>query len=210
MEQRRLQNERRIGIEKRADGGAKLTGYAAVFYDGTPGTQYSLWPGVVERVMPTAFDRAAAEDDVRGLFNHDVNQVLGRTRAGTMRLSVDNVGLAYEIDVPASQSALVESVERGDVTGSSFSFDVLSESWTRETTADGIEIEVRQVQDVRLYDIGPVTFPAYESTSVGVRVSGDVAEAKESLAKRKNELQREQLQRDLRLRDIRLDTVAME
>lgn len=211
MEHRRLQNERRVRIEKRDGGTATMNGYAAVFYDGTPGTQYALWPGMVERVMPTAFDRAINEDDVRALFNHDVNQVFGRNKAGTMRLSVDNVGLAYEIDLPSTAAAndLQVLIERGDVTGSSFSFEVMAEAWTKERTSDGVEIEVRQLQDVRLFDVGPVTFPAYEATSVGVRVADDVDEAKAAAEKFREaeKLKQELLERELVARDLRLDAI---
>src|ERR1700728_2523684 len=85
-------------LAKRSDGTSEICGYGAVFYDGTPDTEYPMWPGAVERIMPGAFDRALREDDVRGLFNHDPNLLLGRTASGTMRLRVDDVGLWYSID----------------------------------------------------------------------------------------------------------------
>src|SRR5215475_2335681 len=74
------------------------TGFAAVFYkDGDPDTEYQLYPDLVERIAPGAFDRAVREDDVRGLMNHDPNLLLGRTAAGTLKLSADATGLRYEI-----------------------------------------------------------------------------------------------------------------
>ena len=93
-------------VELREDENKKpagITGYAAVFYDGTPNTEYELCDGLRERIMPGAFDRAMSEGhDVRGLFNHDANMLLGRTTSGTCRLSVDSRGLKY--DIPLDQN----------------------------------------------------------------------------------------------------------
>src|SRR5574343_240132 len=81
-------------IVRTASGVDRLTGYGAVFFNATnSGTQYKLAARTLERILPGAFDRAIREDDVRGLFNHDQNHLLGRTSAGTMRLSVDSIGL---------------------------------------------------------------------------------------------------------------------
>lgn len=168
-----------VRIEKREDGGNMLVGYGAVFYrDGEAGTEYELWRGVMERVSRNAFKRALKEkQDVRGLFNHDPSHVLGRTTSKTMRLSVDDIGLRYEIDLPdtASGRDVGALVERGDVTGSSFSFAVVKETWQR--TDDG---ELRILEDLDLFDTGPVTFPAYEGTTAGVRSAGTVDEARAS------------------------------
>ena len=106
------------------------------------------------------------EDDVRGLFNHDPNQILGRTKPGTMRLEVDERGLRYEID-PADTTPgrdVKEHLKRGDVDGSSFSFVVTDERTIKE---DGKRI--REIRGVKLFDVGPVTFPAYPATSAQVR-----------------------------------------
>ena len=144
-----------------------LVGYGAVFYDGTPETEYEMWEGFKERIMPGAFDRAIKEgDDVRGLFNHDPNQVLGRTSAKTMRLEVDKKGLIYEIDADDTQVAtdVQKFIDRGDVTGSSFSFDLTDETWLTED-----EVKIREIRGVKLYDTGPVTFPAYPGTTTQAR-----------------------------------------
>lgn len=161
----------RVHVEKRADGPAVIAGYGAVFYDGTPATEYKLWDGAVERIMPTAFDRAIREDDVRGLFNHDANLVLGRTTAKTMRLATDKTGLRYEIDAPDTQLGrdLAVSLTRGDVSGSSFSFIIgeTGQVWRKEG-----DVMVRELVEVsELFDTGPVTFPAYTSTTAGTRES---------------------------------------
>ena len=174
-----------IRIQERADGALPLiTGYAAVFYrDGDASTEYEMWPAdswggrIVERIMPTAFAKSAREDDVRGLFNHDSHAVLGRTGAGTLRLSVDSVGLRYEIDPPDTQLArdLIQSLRRGDITGSSFAF-MPRQTEFRDTIQDGKVVEtVVERHDVQLFDVGPVTFPAYAGATSGVRAaSGDL------------------------------------
>lgn len=171
-------------LQERADGALPLiTGYAAVFFrDGDPSTEFEMWPAdqygprVVERIMPTAFNRAIQEDDVRGLFNHDSAVVLGRSGAGTLRLSVDSIGLRYEIDPPDTTAArdLIQSLRRGDISGSSFAF-VPRDTTRREVAADtaaGKSAEyIIERNDVQLFDVGPVTFPAYSGASSGVRAA---------------------------------------
>lgn len=175
-----------VKLEERADGkSAKISGYGAVFYDGTPGTEYQLWDNYFERIMPGAFDRAVREnDDVRGLFNHDPNQILGRSSAGTMKLTVDGKGLQYDIDAGDTTVArdVTQHLKRKDVTGSSFSFTPTEERWVK--TGEGKDKRfIREIVSVRLYDVGPVTFPAYEATTSAARAAGDVDEARRSLQK---------------------------
>ena len=175
-----MKHERRdIGGEIRmetAEGKTTISGLGAAYYRADdPGTEYQLWDGAVDRIMPGAFDRAIQEgDDVRGLFNHDANLVLGRTKSGTMRLRTDGDGLRYEIDLADTSIArdVATHLERGDVTGSSFGFNVTAEEWRKE---DGIQI--REIHGVRLFDVSPVTYPAYEGTSSAVR---DAEGARES------------------------------
>ena len=98
---------------------------AAVFYrDGDKGTEFRLWDDVYERIDADAFTRALKEShDVRALFNHDSNHILGRVSSGTLRLSVDNTGLRYSVTLPASAANVAEAMQRGDLTGSSFQVD---------------------------------------------------------------------------------------
>jgi HK97 family phage prohead protease len=176
-----------IRIEQRAtpDGKQKpvLVGYAAVFYDeDDPGTQYQLFPGLVERIMPTAFDRCIRENqDVRGLFNHEPDNLLGRRSSGTMRLAVDQRGLLYEIDYDEDDPdhrRVMAKLERGDLTGSSFSFWVPDggQRFYPEDPASPAILDVRELLDVDVLDVGPVTFPAYDATTSGIRALGDPAE----------------------------------
>lgn len=122
-----------------------------------------------EKIKAGAFDEAIENDDVRALKNHDPNLLLGRTASGTLRLASNTVGLRFEIDMPDTTTGrdTVEEVRRGDLKGCSFSFTVAEDKWTHYD--DGRPSERTIVKIGRLFDVGPVTFPAYESTSVGVR-----------------------------------------
>lgn len=144
-----------------------LRGHAATFND-----VYSL--GMFEeRIAPGAFDEVL-DDDVRALFNHDSNHVLGRTKSGTLRLSVDERGLFTEIDLPESAANLREAIERGDIDQMSFGFTVAGDEWeTNEDTGR----ELRTITKIgRLFDVSPVTFPANPNTDVALR-SRELAES---------------------------------
>lgn len=169
-------------VEFREDGEEKtITGLGSVFYNGSPETEFELWDNVVERIDPHAFDNAIGRDDVRGLFNHNPDNILGRNRAGTMELSIEERGLKYDITPPDTQTGrdVVTSLKRKDVTGSSFSFMPTRVEWFEEG-----EKEVRMIKDVELFDVGPVTFPAYNGAYASAR---DLDNAKEELLKIKTE-----------------------
>lgn len=158
-----------LRIERRADNKPVLAGHAAVFNEKSENLG-----GFREIVAPGAFDDALKKDDVRALFNHDANFVLGRSIAKTLRLLQDDRGLAYEIDLPDTQTIrdlVIAPVERGDISGSSFGFRVLpnGQDWTEDE--DGVLI--RTLTAVRLHDVSPVTFPAYPQTDVAVRSMND-------------------------------------
>jgi hypothetical protein len=174
-----------VRVEKRADGQQIIAGYAAVFYrPGDPGSEYEIYDGLVEHVMPGAFDSILrGERDTVGLFNHDRSAILGRRSAKTMRLSADATGLSYEIDVPDRQDArdLVVSLQRGDVTGSSFSFWIGSTGkvvWIEE--GEKTIRELHAFEEVP--DVGPVTFPAYTGTTAGLRAISEPDGVREELA----------------------------
>jgi HK97 family phage prohead protease len=146
--------------------GAVLAGHAAVFDQ-----EAILW-GFREQVAPRAFKKSIKESDVRALFNHDPNHVLGRNKAGTLRLAEDSVGLAYEIELPDTQFAqdLARSIERGDISQSSFAFEVVAggEKWSYPEKGSN-ELPLRTIREVKLFDISPVTYPAYEGTDVDIQ-----------------------------------------
>ena len=128
--------------------------------------------GFREVIAPGAFKNAIPRDDVRALFNHDSNLILGRSRPGqanTLRMVEDGTGLAIEIDPPDTQYArdLMVSMDRGDITQMSFGFSVTKAGQKWEENGDGTH--TRTLTDVRLYDVSPVTFPAYPQTDVALR-----------------------------------------
>jgi HK97 family phage prohead protease len=140
----------------------RLSGYAAVF------NQRANIAGLFdEEILPGAFTEAIGRDDVRALFNHDGNFVLGRSSSGTLRLVQDDHGLRYEVDPPDTTWArdLLVTVRRGDVSQSSFAFGVDEEEWDYSNRA----MPLRKIKAVRLYDVSPVTYPAYDGTEVSAR-----------------------------------------
>lgn len=158
--------EGRVEYQERADGGGSLKGLAAPYYDGSSRTEFVIHDELVERIAPGAFDDINA--DIMGLYNHDENEVLGRTIAGTMKVTVTDRGLEYEIpDLPKSRQALSESIHRGDVRGSSFAFQTEESDRTISFEGGLRIITVTGIKFVR--DLGPATFPAYVATSSSFR-----------------------------------------
>lgn len=166
---------RSIDAEFRVEGNegepAKIVGYAAKFNT----MSEEMW-GFRETIAPGAFAEALKDSDVRALFNHDPNIVLGRNKAGTLSLLEDSVGLRYEITPPDTQTAtdLIASIRRGDVTQSSFAFTLHGggeHSWKED--ADGT-VTRTIIKVARLFDVSPVTYPAYPDTESGVRSAEDV------------------------------------
>ena len=161
--------------------------------------------GFREIIAPGAFDDAL-EHDVRALFNHDPNHILGRTTSGTLRLSVDERGLHYDIDMPDTSVArdLMVSIQRGDVNQSSFGFTVDEDSWEEDDEGR----VVRTIHKVkRLFDVSPVTYPAYPETSTAKRALDHYQQEKAAKQKTQQE-QRNAEQRTIahaqRQRDIEL------
>jgi uncharacterized protein len=152
----------------------KVFGYAAKFNTRSENLGNEDRP-LYETIAPGAFDEALL-DDVRALFNHDPNAILARSKggSGSLRLGVDEVGLWYEFDAPDTQAGrdLMTSLQRGDIDQSSFSFTVGREGqeWEEARSDDGKVIVSRTIKKVsRLYDVSPVTYPAYPDASVALR-----------------------------------------
>lgn len=162
MERTERQTRTINGLRTRDTEEPIIEGYFAVF-----DTETELYPGVFERIERGAFDETL-NDDIRALVNHDTTLVLGRNKAGTLELSVDDRGLFGVIRVNAGDSDamnLYRRVERGDVTQCSFGFDIKDE--TRDFRDDGTaHFGLRKVE---LYEVSVCTFPAYEDTGVETR-----------------------------------------
>jgi uncharacterized protein len=177
----------KVTVETRDDEKRTIKGHAALF---------NSWSedlgGFREVILPGAFSEAITTDDVRALWNHNPDHVLGRNKAGTLILSEDERGLAIEIIPPDTQLArdLMTSIERGDVSQMSFGFSVKPNGQKTERAEDGTRR--RTLTNVNLYDVSPVTYPAYTSTDVAIRsmdlLEKDQEESDYSLERRKLDL----------------------
>ena len=162
-----------------SDTGARtITGHGSVF--DSPSEDLG---GFREIIHKGAFDEAIANSDVRCLINHEANLILGRNTSGTLRLSITDTGLGYECDLPDTTYArdLAVSLDRGDISQSSFAFTM---DWEKEGTRDdggNYEYRYNKEQDswtlhiykVReLFDVSPVTYPAYKAADVRSAVNG--------------------------------------
>lgn len=140
---------------------SKISGHAAMF-----DSLSEDLGGFREQIAAGAFTKTLLTADIRALFNHDANLILGRNMAGTLRLKEDLTGLAIEIDPPDTTTArdLMVSIKRGDITQMSFGFYTVSDKWAK-VNGDW----VRTLLEVELFDVSPVTYPAYTQTDVAVR-----------------------------------------
>ena len=158
-------------VELRAEGEltADFYGHAALFNKRTwiGGRVWGFW----EQLAPSAFNKTIPECDCRFLINHDPNLLLARNKAGTLTLSTDETGLVTEapgLDRRQSYTNdVVISLERGDITQMSFAFEVVKQSW--EILDD--DTELRTIEEVKLWDVSVVTYPAYEETDAGLRAA---------------------------------------
>jgi len=152
-----------------------IGGYASVYDQPTDKM------GFREVVKPGAFDRALKEkQDVRILFNHDPSAILGRTTSGTATVSTDSKGLKFRCEMPDTTTGrdVMTSIKRGDISQCSFGFRAVKAAWTNEVDPKDPSniIVTRELRDVDLGDCSPVTYPAYEGTSVSPTRSCSSAE----------------------------------
>lgn len=166
-------------VEYRAEGDDDRPvahGYAAVF-----GRRSVELYGFTEIIDPGAFTKTVREADVVALWNHDEGALLGRVTSGTLRLSIDDRGLAYEVDLPDTTPGrdVAELLRRKDVRGSSFGFRTIRDTWFEDE--DGAV--TRTLLEVELIDVSPVARPAYVDTDAALRslaaaTSHDLAEVR--------------------------------
>ena len=146
------------------DNKPKLTGYAAKFNSITDLSWFR------EKIKSGAFDDALKNSDVRCLKNHDPNLILGRTKSGTLRLDSNTIGLRFEADVPNTSTGkdTIEEIKRGDISGCSFAFTVAEDDW-KYSDDKTVPPERTIIRVGKLFDVGPVTYPAYPDTTVAAR-----------------------------------------
>lgn len=155
----------KVELRDSPTGGKMFVGYAFRY-----GVESESLGGFVERIRRGAEDKTIREQDLRALFNHAPDNLLGRMGAGTLRLASDGVGLGYQIDQPDTSLGrdLAVLTARGDVYGSSFTFlpvGAKGVAWMR--TERGYPL--REIREMRMRDVGPVTFPAYPTSDVALR-----------------------------------------
>ena len=148
--------------ELRSDG-KKLHGYAAIFNSETD------LGGFVEVIRNGAFRKSLeSTSNIRALYHHQGDALLGTTRSKTLKLREDPHGLAFELDLPNTTHGrdLAILVERGDVAGCSFGFRVRDggDRWEQR----GAQL-VRELLDVELSEVTLTADPAYADTSVALR-----------------------------------------
>jgi uncharacterized protein len=156
-------NSTQFEVRELDGGGMTFSGYAAVF--NAPSEPLPF----IERIAPGAFKRSLdARNDVKLLWNHDSSMVLGSTRAGTLRLEEDNIGLRVSADLPDTQAGRDAAylIKRGDVDSMSFGFSVPKggDEWVSENE--------RVLKSVRLFEASVVAFPAYSQTAGSTAVRG--------------------------------------
>lgn len=139
-----------------------IEGYASVF---NSRTNIDGW--YEEEIAPGAFNESLSQNkDVRCLFNHDWNYVLGRTSANTLFLEEDSKGLRFEVTLPNTTFAndLKESMSRGDINQCSFGFWVTGQ----EEDFSG-ELPLIRITNVELWEVSIVPLPAYDDTEAALR-----------------------------------------
>ena len=164
-----------------------LEGYFAVFND-----IYTVWEGATESIAPGAFSESIS-GDVRALYNHNDDLILGRTAAGTLELKEDSHGLWGKIKLNKDDSDAMNAyarIQRGDITGCSFGFNIEKEE-TEHREDGSVHWTITKVNP--LYEISPCVFPAYGATSVSAR-----GKQLDDMNKRRTELRKEELRKKLK------------
>lgn len=165
-----------VRAEQQGDQPTRIIGYGSVF-----NSRSEPLFGFREVIKPGTFDDVLG-DDIRGLFNHDPNFILGRSASRTLAVGVDDKGLSYNIIAPDTQTIrdlVLAPMLRGDINQSSFAFRVAhdGENWYQDDEG----IVIREITRVaRLFDVSPVTYPAYQEADSGVRSMKAWQEARDS------------------------------
>ncbi len=198
---------RTLPIELRTEEDSKkIIGYAAV-YD-----QLSEdLGGFKEKIKKGAFANSIARDDIKLLFNHDPNYVLGRNKNGTLKLEEDEHGLRIEATPPNTNFAkdLINLLERGDIDQMSFGFIVNKEEWDNTNK----DLPIRTLLDVELFDTSIVVYPAYKQTTVNVRSVKDVLRDFQNRQKQELELEKinaKSQERKAKLLEVKLSVIKGE
>ncbi|WP_327710033.1 HK97 family phage prohead protease [Streptomyces sp. NBC_00464] len=153
----------------------RFFGYAAVFNSRTSIGNPLRW-GFYEEIAPGAFTKTISEGDARMLIDHDTYYVVSRVSAGTLSLAQDARGLPVDSALDPALSYVQDlraNLRNGNITGMSFGFQVVKDDWQVidvETKDDQVvQAELRTIQEVKLFEVSAVTFPAYTDTEASLR-----------------------------------------
>lgn len=189
MEKRIFNIENRF--ETREDGQEVVVGYGSIW-----NSRSENLGGFYEYISPDAISQETIEkSDVRALINHNPDLVLARSTAGNLSLSVDEKGLRYEFSIPETSYGkdLAINMKNGNINQSSFAFTVGADEWS--TDEDGNDI--RTITSIeKLYDVSPVTYPAYS------QAESDLVVAQRALAMYKENKEIKEEETDLVARSL--------
>ncbi len=131
--------------------------------------------GWVETIRSSAFDKTLKDGhDIVSAWNHDPLWVLGRRSNETLKFSIGEKALEYDVTLDEDDVIhrhFARRIERRDVTGSSFTFTTVRDEWTELDTDE----PKRELVEIKMHEIGPVTFPAYPKSGAQARALCDVA-----------------------------------
>jgi len=172
---------------------------------GGRGIPFNTWSvdmwGMKERIASTAMDDVDLSD-IYSFYNHDDNQVLGRTKSGTMEIDIRSDGVYYTTTPPEAAEWVKQNIERGDVDGSSFVFTVKKQEW--EEMEDGsVQRTITQFDKVK--EIGPVVSPAYPDSTAEIKRSFDAWKAEQKEDEPEDNQKTDALKRSILLRDKELE-----
>jgi len=150
-------------LEVREQGDGHIKGYPIVF-----GRLSEDLGGFRERILP---DAVTFDSDLKADFNHNPNYIIGRAKAGTLKVSIDSNGVYMDAIPPATSWArdLHASIARGDIDQGSFSFRVLPGG--QQITEENGE-QVRTLSKILVRRVSVVSDPAYTKTSIEARSRG--------------------------------------
>lgn len=179
----------------------KLVGYASIF-----GKKSEDLGGFREVIEPGAFSETLrSKRNVFALFGHDSNRVLGSTRSGSLKLSEDDQGLRFELDLSRAKTADAQTVHalvsNGDLQSMSFGFRIPNRRGAEAWREEGTEL-IRHVREVELLEISPVAFPAYADSTVSAR-------SLENMHRELEARERQHRERNRRRKRVRLAEAAL-
>ncbi len=197
LEVRNYSKENTLEVRTAAEGESRTIGGYAVRYN-TPVVITDRWGDkYLEEIAAGCFEESLNRcrekgGEIKALWNHDTGRPLGSTKTGTLRFNPDAAGLNYDIDLPDNTwgNDVRESVQRGDVDGSSFGFVCQEDKWSK-VQHEGEEMYKRSIVKAELREVSPCTFPAYDSSEISCRSFEQMKKEEDTKEKKLEELRKE-------------------